>query len=300
MLATAPCPSSRRKASANQLELRGSIARSHLPAPHPHPVSSHLRRLGDDFTNLGSNFSGKPDGNEKNWVRKRRKAKRPGRKARVQAGRMLGREARRRILEAKGKHKARRVVGGKARRDLGALSPTQGGDPRERRTRSPASGGRRQQQARPAGRASVPGAASECGAERVCAFQRSAGRRDRAHFERVRECSRGCESELPARRGGKGIPNASGAERSTHRARPGAHSELRRHSRSRREPRRGPERWNLQRSTTEPLPPKPGGSSPIKKKEPTTFSKKQSRDSQSGSLAPKTTPPILASQLAGE
>lgn len=66
----------------------------------------------------------------------------------------------------------------------------------------------------------------------------SAGRRDRAHFERVRECSRGCESELPARRGGKGIPNASGAERSTHRARPGAHSELRRHSRSRREPRR--------------------------------------------------------------
>ncbi|XP_032328546.1 uncharacterized protein LOC106729243 isoform X2 [Camelus ferus] len=105
---------------------------------------------------------------------------------------------------------------------------------------------------------------------------RSAGQRDCAHFERVRECSRVCVSELPARRGGKGIPNASGAEPSTHRARPGAHSELQRHGRSRREPRRARSAGDppeLRHGA--PPPPKTGGSSPIKKKEPTTFFKEK-------------------------
>lgn len=60
--------------------------------------------------------------------------------------------------------------------------------------------------------ASDPGRrrASRCGA-RLCV---SVGRRPAgsARLGRVRECARGCESRPLARRGGKGIPHASGAE----------------------------------------------------------------------------------------
>lgn len=116
----------------------------------------------------------------------------------------------------------------------------------------------------------------------------SAGRRDPAHFKRVRACARRCASYRRARQGGKGIPNASGAETRTHRERPGAHGELRCHCRSRREPRRA-------RSAGDPLelpslPCKRGGSSPINKK-PTTFFQTETKRKQSQSCSPP--PPDL-------
>ena len=243
-LAAAPSPAAREKAGANPLELRGSIALSHCPPPTPAPSSQPSpRRLGDDFSKLGkATFPGKPDGKEKgSRAREEGKRKRPGRKTRVQAGRTPGRERPEGgpALRRSGSTKARqRVVEGKARRDLRALPlrpwamtpESDGQGPR------PQAGGASSRRARARHVASVPGnrRASRCRA-RLCV---PVGPRAGEIVRISSACSRGCTSERPARRGGKAIPNASGAEPSTHRARPGAHSELRHHGRSSREPRR--------------------------------------------------------------
>ena len=203
-------------------------------------------------------------------------------------------------MRRRGSTKARqRVVGGKTRRDLRALSlrPRAGIPASDGQGPRPRAGGASSRRARPRHVASVPGSGQRVGAERVCAFQRVRGpARSCAFRARVGECSRGCESELTARRGGKGIPNASGAERSTHRARPGAHSELRRHGRSRREPRRARSAGDTPALHHGAPPPQNlGGSSPIKKKEPTTFSKEKQNPSGSQSGSPPPPKPLLRS-----
>lgn len=63
-----------------------------------------------------------------------------------------------------------------------------------------------------------------------------------------------CEGlgKLAARQGGKDIPNASGAELGTHRARPGAHSELRLHGLFPPRAEEDPERQSLSEASLSP------------------------------------------------
>lgn len=105
-------------------------------------------------------------------------------------------------------------------------------------------------------------------------FRGSADTHDRAHFGRVRECARRRASEPPARRGRKGIPNASGAE-------PGhplrAAESAPRPPAPRLVPRRaeeGPERWRLSGPS---YPTSKRGIKSNREKEPTTFLQRETK-----------------------
>lgn len=131
-------------------------------------------------------------------------------------------------------------------------------------------------------------------------FSESASRQDRAHFKRVRECARGCASEPQARQGGKGIPErircrapaptVSGRERT---ASSGAKA-------SPSESRGGPA--VLESLWRSPAPQK-RGSSPMKKKEPTTvflfcfvlFIKEKENPGESQSCSPLPPNPLVSS-----
>lgn len=118
--------------------------------------------------------------------------------------------------------------------------------------------------------------ASRCGA-RLCV---SVGRRPAgsARFRRVRECARGCASCRWRAVVAKASRTHQVQSRGAHRARPGAHGELRRHGQSCREPRRARSRDAPQIfSPSPPYPPKKGGSSPIKKEGPTRIFQRENK-----------------------
>lgn len=206
------------------------------------------------FGKLGeATFPGEPDSRRNgSRAREEEKRKRPGRKARVRAGWMPGQErlgggptpqrrestkAGPRVVGAK-----ERVVGGKARRDPPAFpvrprAVIPGSDGQGHRPRG--AGASSSRLARPRHGARVPwsGRVSRC-TVRLCV---PAGRRA---SETVRILS-ACGSVPGAARAScrcAGVGKASRTHQvqswDTHRVRPEAHSELRRHGRSRREPRR--------------------------------------------------------------
>lgn len=117
----------------------------------------------------------------------------------------------------------------------------------------------------------------------------------------MRECSSRCASELPARRGGKGIPNASGAK-------PGhppsaARSAQRAPAPQPAPPRagKGPEPWRPSEAPLRPpLPPKRGDQVRSRKKGPTTFFQRKTKPKRIPVLlpfAPRSTPWILGFYL---
>lgn len=213
--------------------------RSPTPRSQPPP-----RRLGDDFGKLGeATFPGDPGGREEG-SRSREEEKQKGTRTKSSnpGGPGSGARAGRwwTASPLRGNTKAPpRVVGGKARRDRPAL-------PRRPRAVTPGSEGQDPRPRAGAASSGVPGpgtvrasrgAGEGVRAEYVRALPRVRRRGDRAHFQRPRECP-GAVRASCGRAGWERRPNASGAEPGTHRVRPGAHSQLRRHGQSRREPKR--------------------------------------------------------------